>query len=155
MASGDHVTHWYQEWEIICCHPTVLLRSTDLSCRATLYLSGEASYKVPEAWVQPGRQKATVREVPSSSEWDNNQPPSEIYGREDRVLLGTSMQPQPAIWATVPCQGTVTAKPSWLPSHTTRAQSPNSPEHQWLFCCSCCCCCCFIKAAERLKWLPG
>ena len=27
----------------------------------------------------------------------------------------------------------VTAKPSWLPSHTPRAQTPKSPEHQWLF----------------------
>ena len=72
-------------------HPTVLLRSTDIGCRATLDLSGEASL------TPGGRPKATVRDVPSSSEWDNTQPPSEIYGREDRVLLGTSMQPQPAI----------------------------------------------------------
>lgn len=125
----DHFTHGYQEWEIMCSHPTVLLRSTDLGCSDTC-----TSLDKP-FWPQPGRAKATVRDVPSSSEWDNTQPRSEIYGREDRGLLGTSMQPQPAIWATVPCQGTVTANPSRLPSYTPRAQTPNSPEHQWLFCC--------------------
>jgi len=72
-------------------HPTVLLRSTDISCRATLDLSGE------DILTQAREGEGYSEGVPSSSEWDNTQPPSEIYGREDRVLLGTSMQPQPAI----------------------------------------------------------
>ena len=117
----DHFTHGYQEWEIMCSHPTVLLRSTDLGCSDTC-----TSLDKP-FWPQPGRAKATVRDVPSSSEWDNTQPRSEIYGREDRGLLGTSMQPQPAIWATVPCQGTSHCKTFLTPKPYDKSSNSQLP----------------------------